>query len=153
GLALPLSLTTRIGHAMVASYEMIFALPDSVTYSKTGMLFGAGLVARSTDFISRNPEITGLFQDYVQNCVTGDIFLNHKYSLEELMNSAEPYTLIFSRPSPLRHVPNNNYKFLDRPLQNEQFITCLQAASVLKQRLAVDSAQGGKTWHYYVRRL
>ncbi|EON3387196.1 conjugal transfer protein TraG N-terminal domain-containing protein, partial [Salmonella enterica subsp. enterica serovar Newport] len=39
GLALPLSLTTRIGHAMVASYEMIFAQPDSVTYSKTGMLF------------------------------------------------------------------------------------------------------------------
>ncbi len=42
GLAMPLSLTTRIGHAMVASYEMIFTQPDSVTYSKTGMLFGAG---------------------------------------------------------------------------------------------------------------
>ncbi|MGS3526342.1 conjugal transfer protein TraG N-terminal domain-containing protein [Escherichia coli] len=41
GLAMPLSLTTRIGHAMVASYEMIFTQPDSVTYSKTGMLFGA----------------------------------------------------------------------------------------------------------------
>lgn len=153
GLALPLSLTTRIGHAMVASYEMIFAQPDSVTYSKTGMLFGAGLVTKSTDFLSRNPEITGLFQDYVQNCVMGDIFLNHKYSLEELMNSADPYTLIFSKPSPLRHVPNNNYKFLDKPLQKELFITCLQASTELKQRLAVDSAQGGKTWNYYVRQL
>ncbi len=153
GLALPLSLTTRIGHAMVASYEMIFAQPDSVTYSKTGMLFGAGLVTKSTDFLSRNPEITGLFQDYVQNCVMGDIFLNHKYSLEELMSSADPYTLIFSKPSPLRHVPNNNYKFLDKPLQKELFITCLQASVELKQRLAVDSAQGGKTWNYYVRQL
>lgn len=51
GLAMPLSLTTRIGHAMVASYEMIFTQPDSVTYSKTGMLFGAdrerGYVANS----------------------------------------------------------------------------------------------------------
>ncbi|HBN2280570.1 TPA: conjugal transfer protein TraG N-terminal domain-containing protein, partial [Salmonella enterica subsp. enterica serovar Typhimurium] len=56
GLALPLSLTTRIGHAMVASYEMIFAQPDSVTYSKTGMLFGANLIVKSTDFLSRNPE-------------------------------------------------------------------------------------------------
>ncbi|STK78960.1 pilus assembly protein [Escherichia coli] len=36
GLAMPLSLTTRIGHAMVASYEMIFTQPDSVTYSKNG---------------------------------------------------------------------------------------------------------------------
>ncbi|EAS5078555.1 conjugal transfer protein TraG [Salmonella enterica] len=153
GLALPLSLTTRIGHAMVAGYEMIFAQPDSVTYSKTGMLFGANLVTKSTDFLSRNPEITSLFQDYVQNCVMGDIYLNHKYSLEELMNSADPYTLIFSKPSPLRHVPNNNYSFLDKPLQKELFITCLQASTELKQRLAVDSAQGGKTWSYYVRQL
>ncbi|EAM2837654.1 conjugal transfer mating pair stabilization protein TraG [Salmonella enterica] len=153
GLALPLSLTTRIGHAMVAGYEMIFAQPDSVTYSKTGMLFGANLVTKSTDFLSRNPEITSLFQDYVQNCVMGDIYLNHKYSLEELMNSADPYTLIFSKPSPLRHVPNNNYNFLDKPLQKELFITCLQASTELKQRLAVDSAQGGKTWSYYVRQL
>ncbi|EHY0218963.1 conjugal transfer mating pair stabilization protein TraG [Salmonella enterica] len=153
GLALPLSLTTRIGHAMLAGYEMIFAQPDSVTYSKTGMLFGANLVTKSTDFLSRNPEITSLFQDYVQNCVMGDIYLNHKYSLEELMNSADPYTLIFSKPSPLRHVPNNKYNFLDKPLQKELFITCLQASTELKQRLAVDSAQGGKTWSYYVRQL
>ncbi|WP_252372520.1 conjugal transfer protein TraG N-terminal domain-containing protein [Escherichia coli] len=41
GLAMPLSLTTRYRHAMVASYEMIFTQPDSATYSKTGMLFGA----------------------------------------------------------------------------------------------------------------
>jgi conjugal transfer mating pair stabilization protein TraG len=89
GLAMPLSLTTRIGHAMVASYEMIFTQPDSVTYSKTGMLFGAELVSKSTDFLSRNPEIANLFQDYVQNCVMGDIYLNHKYTLEELMASAD----------------------------------------------------------------
>lgn len=87
---------------MVASYEMIFAQPDSVTYSKTGMLFGANLIVKSTDFLSRNPEIINLFQDYVQNCVLGDIYLNHKYSPEELMESDDPYTLIFSRPSPLR---------------------------------------------------
>ncbi|EKB3332712.1 conjugal transfer mating pair stabilization protein TraG, partial [Salmonella enterica subsp. enterica serovar Chandans] len=38
-------------------------------------------------------------------------------------------------------------------LQKELFITCLQASTELKQRLAVDSAQGGKTWSYYVRQL
>ncbi|HAH2030711.1 TPA: conjugal transfer mating pair stabilization protein TraG [Escherichia coli] len=153
GLATPLSLATSIGHAMVQGYEMIFAQPDSITYSKTGMLFGAGLVSKSTDFLSRNPEITNIFQDYVQNCVMGDIYLNHKYSLEELMASTDPYTLIFSKPSPLRQVPNNNYNFLDKPLQKEAFITCQQAAVELKQRLAVDSSQGGKSWSYYARQL
>ncbi len=56
---MPLSLTTRIGHAMVASYEMIFTQPDSVTYSKTGMLFGAELVSKAPTFV-RNPEIANL---------------------------------------------------------------------------------------------
>ncbi|EBV5485676.1 conjugal transfer mating pair stabilization protein TraG [Salmonella enterica subsp. enterica serovar Pomona] len=143
GLALPLSLTTRIGHAMVASYEMIFAQPDSVTYSKTGMLFGAGLVTKSTDFLSRNPEITGLFQDYVQNCVMGDIYLNHKYSLEELMESGDPYTLIFSNPSPLRGVFD----------KNNHFLTCKDASVMLKDKLNLDTKTGGRTWHYYVQQL
>ncbi|HFL6518921.1 TPA: conjugal transfer mating-pair stabilization protein TraG [Salmonella enterica] len=143
GLALPLLLTTRIGHAMVAGYEMIFAQPDSVTYSKTGMLFGAGLVTKSTDFLSRNPEITGLFQDYVQNCVMGDIYLNHKYSLEELMESGDPYTLIFSNPSPLRGVFD----------KNNHFLTCKDASVTLKDKLNLDTQNGGKTWHYYVQQL
>lgn len=143
GLALPLSLTTRIGHAMVASYEMIFAQPDSVTYSKTGMLFGAGLVTKSTDFLSRNPEITGLFQDYVQNCVMGDIYLNHKYSLEELMESGDPYTLIFSNPSPLRGVFD----------KNNHFLTCKDASVTLKDKLNLDTKTGGRTWHYYVQQI
>ncbi|EBD0563317.1 conjugal transfer protein TraG [Salmonella enterica] len=143
GLAMPLSLTTRIGHAMVASYEMIFTQPDSVTYSKTGMLFGAELVSKSTDFLSRNPEIANLFQDYVQNCVMGDIYLNHKYTLEELMASADPYTLIFSRPSPLRGVYDSN----------NNFVTCKDASVLLKDKLNLDTQSGGKTWHYYAQQL
>lgn len=153
GLAIPASLSTRVGNALVQSYEMIFALPDSVTYSKTGMLFGGNLVAKSTDFVSQNPEITTMFSDYVQNCVTGDIFLNHKYTLEELMNSPDPYTLIFSQPSPLRQVPNNNYKFLEKPDIGTSFISCQVAATELKQRMALDTQTGGKTWSYYVRQL
>lgn len=143
GLAIPASLTTRVGNALVQSYEMIFSLPDSVTYSKTGMLFGGNLVAKSTDFVSQNPEITTLFSDYVQNCVMGDIFLNGKYTLEELMNSSDPYTLVFSNPSPLRGVFDKNNKFQ----------TCLEASRDLKSVLALDSQTGGKTWSYYVRQL
>ncbi len=135
--------TIDIGHAMVASYEMIFTQPDSVTYSKTGMLFGAELVSKSTDFLSRNPEIANLFQDYVQNCVMGDIYLNHKYTLEELMASADPYTLIFSRPSPLRGVYDSN----------NNFVTCKDASVSLKDKLNLDTQSGGKTWHYYAQQL
>ncbi|HBU0090451.1 TPA: conjugal transfer mating pair stabilization protein TraG, partial [Klebsiella pneumoniae] len=91
--------------------------------------------------------------DYVQNCVMGDIFLNGKYTLEELMNSSDPYTLIFSKPSPLRQVPNHDYKFLEKPELGSAFISCQVAATQLKQRLALDSQTGGKTWSYYARQL
>ncbi|EET8197914.1 TPA: conjugal transfer mating-pair stabilization protein TraG [Escherichia coli] len=150
GLAMPLSLTTRIGHAMVAGYEMVFAQPDSATYSKTGMLFGANLIVKSTDFLSRNPEIINLFQDYVQNCVLGDIYLNHKYTLEDLMVADDPYMVIFSQPSPLRQVPNNNYSFLQ---SSEPFVSCKDASVGLKDKLNLDTKTGGKTWHYYVQQL
>ncbi|WP_320735070.1 conjugal transfer mating-pair stabilization protein TraG [Enterobacter ludwigii] len=143
GLALPASLTTKIGYALVQGYEMVFSQPDSITYSKTGMIFGANLVSRSTDFLSQNPEITTIFTDYVQNCVMGDIFLNGKYTMEDLMNSADPYTLIFSKPSPLRGIFNNN----------NQFLTCEEAAAVIKPKLALDTQTGGTTWSYYVRQL
>ena len=143
GLAIPASLTTRVGNALVQSYEMIFALPDSVTYSKTGMLFGGNLVAKSTDFISQNPEITTLFSDYVQNCVMGDIFLHHKYTCDELLNSSDTYTIIFSNPSPRRGVFD----------KNNQFKTCQEASRDLKSALALDTQTGGKTWSYYVRQL
>lgn len=154
GLALPASLTTTIGHALVQGYEMVFSQPDSVTYSKTGMLFGANLVARSTDFMSKNPEIATLFPDYVQNCVMGDIFLNGKYTLDELMNSTDPYTIIFSKPSPLRQVPN--YKRFTTTGDNGQteikaFLSCEEAAVILKQKLGLDTQTGGKSWSYYAR--
>ncbi|MCV5640298.1 conjugal transfer protein TraG N-terminal domain-containing protein, partial [Escherichia coli] len=84
--------------------------------------FGANLIVKSTDFLSRNPEIINLFQDYVQNCVLGDIYLNHKYTLEDLMASGGPYTLIFSRPSPLQGVYDSN----------NNFITCKDASVTLK---------------------
>ncbi|HDQ1118746.1 TPA: conjugal transfer mating pair stabilization protein TraG [Escherichia coli] len=143
GLAMPLSLTTRIGHAMVAGYEMVFAQPDSATYSKTGMLFGANLIVKSTDFLSRNPEIINLFQDYVQNCVLGDIYLNHKYTLEDLMVADDPYMVIFSQPSPLRGVYDSN----------NNFVSCKDASVTLKDKLNLDTKTGGKTWHYYVQQL
>ncbi|MFM3974783.1 conjugal transfer mating-pair stabilization protein TraG, partial [Klebsiella pneumoniae subsp. ozaenae] len=98
---------------------------------------------KSTDFLSQNPQITTLFSDYVQNCVMGDIFLNHKYSFEELLNSPDPYTLIFANPSPLRGVFD----------KNNQFQTCEEASRDLKSALALDTQTGGKTWNYYVRQL
>ncbi|ENR4115961.1 conjugal transfer mating pair stabilization protein TraG [Escherichia coli] len=119
GLAAPASMITRIGAGMAQTYDTIFARPDALTYSKTGMLFGAQLAAGSSDFRFSEPEIQRMFSDYVHNCVVGDIMLNNKYTIGELMNAADPYSLFFSRPSPLRGLYD----------KNRNFLTCEQAAT------------------------
>ncbi|EIV0763071.1 conjugal transfer mating pair stabilization protein TraG [Escherichia coli] len=119
GLAAPASMITRIGAGMAQTYDTIFARPDALTYSKTGMLFGAQLAAGSSDFRFSEPDIQRMFSDYVHNCVVGDIMLNNKYTIGELMNAADPYALIFSRPSPLRGLYD----------KNRNFLTCEQAAT------------------------
>lgn len=104
---------------MAQVYDFVFARPDALTYSKTGMLFGAQLAAGSSDFQFSEPEIQRMFSDYIHNCVVGDIMLNNKYSIGDLMNSTDPYALIFSKPSPLRGLYD----------KNRNFLTCEQATT------------------------
>ncbi|OLF56980.1 hypothetical protein BTN33_21700 [Aeromonas veronii] len=143
GLALPAGLISSVGAAMVEAYEAVFHQPDALTYSKTGFLFGANLMGHSTDFNSLHPEATGMLSDYVQNCVIGDIYLNHKYTLEGLMRSEDPYSLIFSRPSPLRGLYDSQGRFQ----------TCQSAASQLQNMMNLDTSSSGESFHYYVTRL
>lgn len=143
GLAIPASLITSVGYALTQAYEGVFHRPDAVSYSKTGMLFGSELVKASTGFTFADGEIAGLFSDYVQNCVIGDIFLNHKYSMEDLMNSTDPYSKIFEKPSPLRGI-------FDKA---GNFQTCQQAAVTLQQQIGTDSSGGGKTFSFWAQKL
>lgn len=143
GLAIPASFITSIGYALTQSYEEVFHRPDAVSYSKTGMLFGSGLVKASTGFTFADGALAGLFSDYVQNCVIGDIFLNHKYSMEDLMNSTDPYSKIFEKPSPLRGI-------FDKA---GNFQTCQQAAVTLQQQIGKDSSGGGKTFSFWAQKL
>lgn len=126
GLAMPASLITRVGAGMAQVYDMIFARPDALSYSKTGMMFGAQLAATATQFRFTEPDMQRMFSDYVHNCVVGDIMLNNKYSFSDLMTAADPYALIFSRPSPLRGLFD----------KQRTFLTCEQAVT----RLNTDSA-------------
>ncbi|WP_260506309.1 conjugal transfer mating-pair stabilization protein TraG [Yersinia enterocolitica] len=150
GLAVPARIITSIGTDMTELYELIFRTPDSATYSKTGMLFGATLVQRANDVFLQNGELANLFGEYVKNCVIGDMMLNHKYSMQDLMNSTDPYTLIFSQPSPLRGVmvPRGS------ALASAGFHTCQSLArNVLEPQLKLDTSNGGSTWVHYVSRF
>jgi conjugal transfer mating pair stabilization protein TraG len=142
GLVLPATVITTLGHGLVAGYELFMHQPDALSYNETGMLFGATLIGNSTDYESTSAEQSDLFADYVQNCVVGDMLLNKKYSMNDLMNSEDPYTLIFSKPSPLRGMFN----------EVGTFMTCQEAAATLQKMMNTDASVGGTTWTYYVRK-
>ena len=151
GLAAPAHMISSIGTSLTELYESIFHMPDSLSYSKTGMLFGANLVGNVSDVMSTDGDIAELMSLYTKNCVIGDILINHKYSFQELMNSRDPYTLIFQKPSPLRGVmvPEGNKK-----AKPAGFWTCeTLAKNVLMPAIGVDTETGGETWVYTVKRI
>ncbi|TDN51484.1 conjugal transfer mating-pair stabilization protein TraG [Scandinavium goeteborgense] len=141
GVAVPASLISRVGVGLAQTYDTLFSMPDALTYTKTGMLFGAALAGRSTDFTFTSAAEQRMFSDYVHNCVIGDIMLNHKYSMAELMESADPWQLVLNPPrgaSPLRGLFN----------QNREFMTCEEASKQLQQDDSVSSNDVDK---YYAR--
>lgn len=157
GLAVPARFITSIGTSLTELYDMIFHTPDSLTYSKTGMLFGANLVGNLSDAMMVDGDLAELMGLYTKNCVIGDILINHKYSFQELMSSRDPYTLIFQKPSPLRGiiVPYGNTAAVGgNGVAQSGFWTCEDIAKhVLMPKLNIDTTTGGKTWNYMVKQV
>nr|WP_318375306.1 conjugal transfer mating-pair stabilization protein TraG [Enterobacter sp.] len=146
GLAAIASLTTSIGFRIASLYDMMLSRPDSVTYTKTGMLFGSQIVAETRDFRTQNPELAQMLPDYVENCVIGDILLNHKYTINQLLNSADPLTLITSQPSPLRGI----YK---TTAYTREFLTCVQAATQIKTLANIDAQPGSISFAWLTQKV
>lgn len=146
GLAAIASLTSSIGYKMATVYDTLMARPDSVTYSKTGMLFGSQIVAETSDFSTQNPELAQMLPDYVENCAIGDILLNGKYTINQLLNSTDPLTLITSNPSPLRGI----FKMTST---TRQFLTCQQAAAEIKTQANIDANPGSATFAWLTRKV
>lgn len=143
GIVLPVGMLTSIGYALARGYEVVVAQPaDAMQFSKTGLMFGSKIVSNSTGFEMLNPAAVAMFNDYVRSCVIPDINLVHKYSLQDLMNTADPYGKIFENPSPLRGI------FIDGT-----FNTCVAAAGKLKTLLNNEVSTNGTTFSYYARKM
>ncbi len=131
---------------MAQLYDEALARPDSLTYTKTGMLFGSNVVAQTSDFRTENPQLSALLPQYVENCVIGDILLNHKYTVYDLLHSSDPLTLITSKPSPLRGLYEDTGS-------GRVFVTCQQAAGTIQNLVSRDAVPGSATVHSLATKL
>ena len=120
GIAYPAHLISTMGYGFTSDFETVFSLPNEVTYSKTGMLFGSNLFRLSLGSQIDDPEIMRNMNGFIRSCVVGDILINHKYSFNDLLNSKDIWATMTQKPSQIRGMYING-----------QFKTCKEGAQVL----------------------
>ncbi|MFC1040023.1 conjugal transfer protein TraG N-terminal domain-containing protein [Pasteurella multocida] len=128
GVALPFYLSTDIGNGLARTYDMFFAQPDELQYTKTGLLFGQRLIDDSFYLSSSSGEINQNLGNYTKSCLVPDIQLNQKYTFDSLLKSQNLIDLIFSHPSEVRHM-----SYIKNGITS--FQTCKTAARELKDAI------------------
>ncbi|PIJ50038.1 hypothetical protein BL250_08900 [Erwinia sp. OLTSP20] len=146
GLAAPLWIVTGTGYTIATTYENFFHFPDERTYTKTGMMFASKLMQDSFTIAGRDPVLAINMVSFTKNCVVPDIMLNHKYSMQDVMASAEVQSVIFSKPSPLRGI-------YWRDAAGSAFMYCRDAAPRLKNLLAIQGTPESSTFMYHAARM
>ena len=103
-VAFTAELMTGLGTGLAEKFDMIFAMPDSLQYSKTGFLFGSKIIQEAREFKITNPELKANLDRFFRQCVVGDLYLNQVLSPTELKQSNNIWQAITKNPSVVRRV-------------------------------------------------
>lgn len=87
-LGLMASVITTIGDSITRLFDMNFALPNDLQYSKHGMLFGSGIMTNINSSRIQNPRISVNLNEFYKQCVIKGVMLG-RYSMEEISKSTE----------------------------------------------------------------
>lgn len=149
------SLTTSIGFLVTQIFEESLARPDSVTYTKTGMMFGSVLFKKSRQAKALDTQLQEFLPKYFESCVEPDINISHKYSMSDIVNSNDLYTLILTNPSKIFgfFALNLDETLADGEKNTVKYYSCNDAATVIKNRVGIDTNTNGKTWKWYVNSI
>ena len=104
GIAIPAHIITAIGYDFGNDLETAFSTPGALAYNQTGMMFGSNLFRLSLASHLDNSSIMNEMNAYVRSCVVGDMLINHKYSINDLLNTTDIWALMSSNPSPIRGI-------------------------------------------------
>lgn len=101
GLAATAGTFSKIGDYLTRTFDTVFALPDDLSYSKTGMLFGQHLMMASTRFQVTDSRLAENLSEFWQACVFYDVLLG-LYEWDELLSAADTWAFIRSNTAQSR---------------------------------------------------
>ncbi len=129
GLAMSASLISRIGHSITENIEVIFTTVDDLKYHKTGFLFASNLVQQAKTFHITNEDLASNMREFVGHCVVYDAMLGRKYTIEDLRNSDDIWTLVSSGASPVRSFVWKEPHNVGEPSARPEIITCREGVA------------------------
>lgn len=125
--AVTASLITTIGLSFAENYDALLSMPDDLTYTKTGSLFGSKVIQAAQDFKIINLDLKREMNDFFKNCVVGDIRINHKYSVDDLSRSLNIWDLISKNASQVRMTT-----------VNQKLMSCQESTVILNKKLGLE---------------
>lgn len=129
---------TGLGYALAQLFDMLYTKPDTLSYTKTGFLFGSRLIQESKNYRILDPALQANFSMYFRRCVVGDILLSRTLSPTELKESDNIWGAISRTPSPIRRtvIKNDDGTSAD--------LSCVDAARLLNERLTKETIKVAK---------
>lgn len=123
GLALVAHVSTLAGDYLTRTAETVFVMPANLSYSNSGIIYGARLYDRTRNFKIRDPRVRANLTKYFQQCLFYDFMLGHKNP--SVVLNAPDFLAAMGPGSPARAMP---YR---APDMSASIITCEQAYSNL----------------------
>lgn len=130
-VAVPTYFFSSIMVGMAEGVEAIFTTSDDERYGRTGMLFGSELYQLSRQSKVNELELQKLWRDYFNNCMIGDVRINHKYTWDDLFKAPDIFVFLDGiKQSPLRAL------YLDEGGGKSSYKLCEEAYPIIKQRFS-----------------
>ncbi|EQB02062.1 conjugal transfer protein TraG N-terminal domain-containing protein [Sphingobium baderi] len=141
GLGVLASFTTQVGDYLTRTAETVFVMPDELDYSSNGLIYGARLFDATRHFTIRDAEFSANLDQYMKQCVFGDIMLYRK-SLTDLANATDLWSAIAS------DTQSRSQEWLERSggTATPYIVTCAQAYEMLDAQWASMIEANSKIW-------
>lgn len=96
-------LSSSIGYQITKAVETTMHVPDDISYSSTGMIFGADTAMDISRYKITNADLDKNLRTFCRQCVLYDLHLG-RYSIDELKKSTDLWKFLEDRTSKVRMI-------------------------------------------------